>query len=81
MISLKKRRALGGIISTLIILVGSVILGTGVVTHTTNLFVTTLQMASLSVQGPMMWVNQTNANNIAWGAVGIKNTGDATNFF
>ena len=72
----KKRKALSGVIVTLIILVASVVLGTGVVLYGTNLFQTKSQSSAISVQGIRLWVNQTNPNGYGWGAVSIRVSGD-----
>ncbi len=72
----KKRRALSGVIVTLIILVASVVLGTGVVLYGTSLFQSKAQNANIAIQGLRMWVNQTQAAGVSWGAVGIRNSGD-----
>ncbi len=72
----KNRKAISVVLTTLIILVASVVLGTGVVLYGTSLFQTGAQQQSISSQGIKMWVNATNSNNVAWGAAAIRNNGD-----
>ncbi|HYL66554.1 MAG TPA: hypothetical protein VEU72_05325 [Nitrosopumilaceae archaeon] len=71
--------------TTLIILVASVVLGTGVVLYGTSLFQTGGQTQAIATQGVKMWVNATctgaaangcPANTVAWGAAAIRNSGD-----
>src|SRR2546427_2257360 len=71
-----KRKAISTVLTTMIILVASVVLGTGVVIYGTSLFQTGAQSESISTQGVKMWVNSTSANGIAWGAAAVRNTGD-----
>jgi len=78
------RKAISVVMTTLIILVASVVLGTGVVLYGTSLFQTGGQTQSIQAQGVKMWVNATYtggvANNpsgpIGWGAAAIRNNGD-----
>lgn len=60
----------------MIILVASVVLGTGVVIYGTSLFQTSGQQEVIATQGVKVWVNSTDAAGVAWGAVGVRNTGD-----
>src|SRR3989475_1845212 len=71
-----KRKAISTVLTTMIILVASVVLGTGVVIYGTSLFQTGAQSESISTQGVKMWVNATSANGISWGAAAVRNTGD-----
>lgn len=74
----KNRKALSAVLTTLIILVASVVLGTGVVLFGTSLFQTNAQSSGLSVQGVHVWVNATKGTTTtyAWGAAEIRNSGD-----
>jgi len=69
-----KRKAISTVLTTLIILVASVVLGTGVVIYGTSLFQTSGQQEAIATQGVKMWVE--TDESIAWGAAGIRNTGD-----
>ena len=60
----------------MIILVASVVLGTGVVIYGTSLFQTGAQQEAIATQGIKVWVNATDNTGIAWGAVGVRNSGD-----
>src|SRR5438309_11490378 len=78
------RRAISAVLTTIIILVASIVLGTGVVVYSTSLFQTGGQQQAVSVQGIKVWVNATqqantgpNANQYAaWGAAAVRNSGD-----
>lgn len=70
------RKAISVVMTTLIILVASVVLGTGVVLYGTSLFQTGGQTQSISSQGIKMWINGTNSTNVGWGAAAIRNNGD-----
>ena len=72
----KNRKAISVVMTTLIILVASVVLGTGVVLYGTSLFQTGGQTQSISSQGIKMWVETNNTFNYAWGAAAIRNNGD-----
>jgi hypothetical protein len=81
----KNRKAISVVMTTLIILVASVVLGTGVVLYGTSLFQTGGQTQAITSQGIKMWVNSTctgsasngcPANTVAWGAASIRNSGD-----
>ena len=71
-----KRKGISTVIATVIILVASVVLGSGVVLYGTSLFQTVAQTESIEVQGTQIWVNATDAAGDAWGAVGVRNNGD-----
>jgi len=60
----------------MIILVASVVLGTGVVIYGTSLFQSSGQQEAIATQGIKVWVNATDTTGVAWGAVGVRNTGD-----
>jgi len=71
-----KRKGISTVLTTVIILVASVVLGSGVVLYGTSLFQTVAQQESIEVQGIQLWVNATDANGDAWGAAGVRNNGD-----
>ncbi|HMK32881.1 MAG TPA: hypothetical protein VK431_04580 [Nitrosopumilaceae archaeon] len=72
------RRAISAVLTTIIILVASIVLGTGVVVYSTSLFQTGGQQQSIQVQGVKGWVNSTAQNGVyyAWGAAAVRNSGD-----
>lgn len=72
----KNRKALSAVLTTLIILVASVVLGTGVVLFGTSLFQTNSQSSSLVVQGVHVWLNSKSNPTYAWGAAEVRNGGD-----
>ena len=72
----KNRKALSAVLTTLIILVASVVLGTGVVLFGTSLFQTNSQSSGLAVQGVHVWINAKSPTTYAWGAADIRNSGD-----
>src|SRR5712692_552465 len=74
----KSRKAISVVLTTLIILVASVVLGTGVVLYGTSLFQTNSQSSGLAVQGAHVWVNATTGmtTTYVWGAAEIRNSGD-----
>ena len=73
---LTKNRALSTVLTTVIILVASVVLGSGVVLYGASLFQSGTQQESISVSGVTVWVHATDSNGLAWGAAGVRNTGD-----
>ncbi len=77
-IKTKNRKAISAVLTTLIILVASVVLGTGVVLFGTSLFQTNAQSSGLAVQGNHVWVNATKGvvTTYVWGAAQIRNSGD-----
>ncbi len=74
-LKLSKKRAISTVLTTVIILVSSVVLGSGVVLYGTSLFQSGTQQESITVSGIKLWVNNDGQGN-AWGAAGIRNTGD-----
>src|SRR6267143_323627 len=81
----KNRRAISAVLTTIIILVASIVLGTGVVVYSTSLFQTGGQQQAIQVQGVKGWVNATtqtvvtgvaSPTNYAWGAAAVRNSGD-----
>jgi hypothetical protein len=73
---LSKNRALSTVLTTVIILVASVVLGSGVVLYGASLFQGGTQQESIAVSGVKVWVHSTDSNGLAWGAAGVRNTGD-----
>ena len=73
---LSKKRAISTVLTTVIILVSSVVLGSGVVLYGTSLFQGGTQTENISVVGTKIWVHTIDANGLSWGASGIRNTGD-----
>jgi hypothetical protein len=71
-----QRRGLSTVLTTIIILVASVTLGAGVVLYGASLFQGSSQTESISVSGAQLWVHSTDSNGLAWGAAGVRNTGD-----
>ena len=74
--NLSKNRALSTVLTTVIILVASVVLGSGVVLYGASLFQSGTQQESISVANVKVWVHATDANGLSWGAAGVRNTGD-----
>lgn len=72
----KNRKAISAVLTTLIILVASVVLGTGVVLYGTSLFQTGAQSSGIAVQGSHVWANSTSSPTYVWGAAEIRNSGD-----
>src|SRR5574340_842781 len=72
----QKRKAISTVLTTLIILVASVVLGTGVVLYGTSLFQTGAQSESISTTGTTLWVDSTGSSGWAWGAADVRNSGD-----
>lgn len=77
----KNRKAISAVLTTLIILVASVVLGTGVVLYGTSLFQTGAQSSGVATQGVHVWLNSTSASSSdgktwTWGAAEIRNSGD-----
>ena len=73
---LSKKRAISTVLTTVIILVSSVVLGSGVVLYGTSLFQGGTQTEAITVSGVKMWVHGTASDGLAWGAAKIRNTGD-----
>lgn len=70
----QKRRGIGNVITTLIILIASVILGAGVIFFGGSMFQTNTQSESIKVTNVHSWVNPTNATQ-AVTAFAIQNIG------
>ncbi len=73
---LSKKRAISTVLTTVIILVASVVLGSGVVLYGTSLFQGAGQSESIAVSGVKIWVHDTDSLGVAWGAAAVRNTGD-----
>ncbi len=73
---LSKSRALSTVLTTVIILVASVVLGSGVVLYGASLFQGGTQQESIAVSNVKVWVHGTDSTGLAWGAAGVRNTGD-----
>ena len=73
---LTKKRAISTVLTTVIISVASVVLGSGVVLYGTSLFQGSTQTEAISVTTPKVWVHATATEGLAWGAAGVRNTGD-----
>jgi hypothetical protein len=72
----RKHRALSGVLVTIIIMVASIVLASGVVLYGTTLFQGGAQQEAITVSGIKMWVHGTDAKGLAWGAFSVRNTGD-----
>ena len=73
---LSKNRGLSTVLTTVIILVASVVLGSGVVLYGASLFQGGTQQEAISVSGVKVWVHSTDTTGMAWGAAGVRNIGD-----
>ena len=73
---LSKKRAISTVLTTVIILVSSVVLATGVVLYGTSLFQGGTQTENIGVSETKIWVHTIDGNGVAWGASAIRNTGD-----
>ena len=74
--TLTKKRAISTILTTVIILVASVVLGSGVVLYGTSLFQGSTLTENITVSGTLVWVDPDDPNGHAWGASGLRNSGD-----
>ena len=73
---LRRRLGISTVITTIIILVASVVLGSGVVLYSTSLFQSGTLTEGISITGVKVWVHATDTNGLAWGAFGVRNSGD-----
>jgi len=73
---LTKKRAISTVLTTVIILVSSVVLGSGVVLYGTSLFQGASQTEEISVAGTKLWVHDSDSLGVAWGATTVRNSGD-----
>lgn len=71
-----RKRGISTVLTTIIILVASVVLGSGVVLYGTSLFQGGTQTEAITVTGAKLWVDPTNSNGFAWGAFAVRNSGD-----
>ncbi|MGI0022101.1 MAG: hypothetical protein ACRD9Q_04485 [Nitrososphaeraceae archaeon] len=78
-----RSKAISTVLTTMIILVASVVLGVGIVIYGTSLFKTGTQQEVIVIRGVTLWVNATNTTatppniaGVAWGAAGVRNSGD-----
>ena len=72
----KNRKAISTVLTTMIILVASVVLGTGVVLYGTSLFQTNASGEAISTTGTQVWVDSTGSSGWTWGAADVRNSGD-----
>ncbi len=73
---LDKKRAISTVLTTVIILVASVVLAAGVVLYGTSLFQSSTQAESIAIPSVKVWVHTSATEGLAWGAAGVRNTGD-----
>ncbi len=73
---LSRKRAISTVLTTVIILVSSVVLGSGVVLYGTSLFQSGTQLESISASGIKIWLHTDATEGLAWGAAKVRNTGD-----
>jgi len=77
---LGKNRAISTVLTTVIILVASVVLGAGVVLYGTSLFQGGTQTEAITVGDVKLWVDSTDPFTppigVGWGAASVRNTGD-----
>jgi len=73
---LRRRLGISTVITTIIILVASVVLGSGVVLYSTSLFQSGTLTETISITGVKVFVHATDPNGLAWGAFGVRNSGD-----
>ncbi|MEX0863039.1 hypothetical protein [Nitrosopumilus sp.] len=71
-----KKRAISTVLTTVIILVSSVVLGAGVILYGTSLFQSGTQTESISIDQTKLWVHSTSPDGLTWGASAIRNSGD-----
>jgi hypothetical protein len=71
-----RKRAISTVLTTIIILVASVVLGSGVVLYGTSLFQSGTQQEAITVSGLKVWVHGTATDGLAWGAFAVRNSGD-----
>jgi hypothetical protein len=69
----QKRRGIGNVITTLIILIASVVLGAGVIFFGGSMFQTNTQSESIKVSNVHAWVSPTNSTSVT--AFAIQNVG------
>ena len=69
----QKHKGIGNVITTLIILIASVVLGAGVIFFGGSMFQTNTQSESIKVSNVHAWVNPTNSSSVT--AFAVQNTG------
>jgi hypothetical protein len=72
----KNRKAISAVLTTMIILVASVVLATGIVLYGTSLFQTNANSESIITTGTQLWIDAKGNSGWAWGAFDVRNTGD-----
>ena len=72
----KNRKAISTVLTTMIILVASVVLATGIVLYGTSLFQTNANSEAIITTGTQLWIDSSGNSGWAWGAFGVRNTGD-----
>ncbi len=72
----RQKKGISVVITTLIIVVASVVLGTAVTLFATGLFSTGSQQTSLTASNVKLWYNGTGSTDTAVGAAVVRNTGD-----
>ncbi len=71
------KRGISTVLTTIIILVASVVLASGVVLYGTSLFQGSALTESIVVSGAQVWIDPlANPDGHAWGATGVRNNGD-----
>ncbi len=71
-----KRKAISTVLVTMIILVASVVLATGVVLYGTSLFQSKATSETITTTGTQVWLDSTGKSGWAWGAAAVRNAGD-----
>jgi len=71
-----KRKAISTVLTTMIIVVASVVLATGVVLFGTSTFQSKANNQALTTTGIQLWIDKTGNSGWAWGAADIRNSGD-----
>jgi len=71
-----RKRAISTVLTTIIILVASVVLGSGVVLYGTSLFQGAGLTEAITVSGLKLWVHSTASEGLTWGAFSVRNSGD-----
>jgi len=71
-----KRKAISTVLTTMIIVVASVVLATGVVLYGTSTFQNKANNQALTTTGIQLWIDKTGSSGWAWGAADFRNSGD-----
>ncbi len=72
----KKRKAISTVLTTMIIVVASVVLATGVIIFGTSTFQNKANNQALTTTGTQIWIDKTGNSGWAWGAAALRNSGD-----